>query len=402
MKLHFPLLNAVVQTVHTIFSEKKMADKAIQATLKSDKRFGSKDRAFIAENSYELVRWWRLYHYINGSKIEHCDNNTIWRLLGIKLTLEKVDLPNLPAFSKLDTSKIFKNRKEAYELRKVKESIPDWLDVLGEEELKDKWDELINALNYKAPLSIRVNTIKTNFQQLEKLLSAEDVYITEVRGAEDAAIIEKRVNVFSLKSFQDGFFEVQDLGSQMIAPFLEVKPGMRVIDACAGAGGKTLHLASLMENKGTIIAMDTEAWKLEELRKRAKRNGIHNIDTRVIEGKTIKRLKESADAVLLDVPCSGLGVLKRNPDAKWKLNLKFIEELKEIQYNILTKYSSMVKPGGKLVYATCSILPSENELQVNKFLKENPNFKLIREHNTDPITEECDGFYMALLVKEQS
>ena len=177
---------------------------------------------------------------------------------------------------------------------------------------------------------------------------------------------------------------------------------LRVIDACAGAGGKTLHLASLMENKGTIIAMDTEAWKLEELRKRAKRNGIHNIDTRVIEGKTIKRLKESADAVLLDVPCSGLGVLKRNPDAKWKLNLKFIEELKEIQYNILTKYSSMVKPGGKLVYATCSILPSENELQVNKFLKENPNFKLVREHNTDPITEECDGFYMALLVKEQS
>lgn len=400
MKLHFPLLNAVVQTVHTIFAENKMADKAIQATLKSDRRYGSRDRAFIAENSYELVRWWRLFHFINGTKTDQCDNNTIWRLLGIKLVLNKVDLPNLPAFSKLEISKIFKKNSEARAMRKIKESIPDWLDTLGEEELKEEWDEMVSALNCTAPLSIRVNTLKTNFHQLEKLLSAEDVYISEVNGSNEAAVIEKRVNVFSLKSFQDGFFEVQDLGSQMIAPFLEVKPGMRVIDACAGAGGKTLHLAALMENKGTIIAMDTEAWKLEELRKRAKRNGIHNIDTRVIEGKTIKRLKESADAVLLDVPCSGLGVLKRNPDAKWKLGVKFIEELKEIQANILSKYSSMVKPGGKLVYATCSILPSENELQVKKFLAEHAEFKLEREHNTNPITENCDGFYMALMVRE--
>ncbi len=133
---------------------------------------------------------------------------------------------------------------------------------------------------------------------------------------------------------------------------------MRVIDACAGAGGKTLHLAAMMQGKGRLLAMDVEEWKLENLKQRARRAGAHNVETRVItSSKTVKRLKESSDRVLLDVPCSGLGVLKRNPDAKWRDTAERLPVLVALQEEILQRYSQMVKVGGLLVYATCSILP---------------------------------------------
>ena len=186
----------------------------------------------------------------------------------------------------------------------------------------------------------------------------------------------------------------------MIAPFLQVKPGMRVIDACAGAGGKTLHLAALMQNKGRIIALDTEGWKLEELKKRGRRAGVANVETRVIESsKTIKRLEKSADRLLLDVPCSGLGVLKRNPDAKWKLSVEFIDRVKAIQQQILTDYTSMLKPGGLFVYSTCSLFPSENEQQVEKFLKANSNKFELQEQKTILPSDGFDGFFMARMKK---
>jgi 16S rRNA (cytosine967-C5)-methyltransferase len=173
------------------------------------------------------------------------------------------------------------------------------------------------------------------------------------------------------------------------------------VDACAGAGGKTLHLASLMENKGQIIAMDIYEHKLAELKKRAKRDGAHNIEARTIEGsKTIKKLKGKADRVLIDAPCSGLGVLKRNPDSKWKLNPEFIERIKKTQAEILDQYASMVKEGGKMVYATCSILPSENELQVKAFLKNHPEFTFVKDQKISPAKSGFDGFYMALMERK--
>jgi 16S rRNA (cytosine967-C5)-methyltransferase len=156
----------------------------------------------------------------------------------------------------------------------------------------------------------------------------------------------------------------------------------------------------LMENKGQIIAMDIYAGKLKELKRRAKRAGAHNIQPRLIESsKTIKKLKESADRVLIDAPCSGLGVLKRNPDAKWKLQPEFIENIKKTQAEILNNYSKLVKKGGKLVYATCSILPSENEEQVAAFIENNPNFSLVNENKVSPSKSGYDGFYMALLER---
>jgi 16S rRNA (cytosine967-C5)-methyltransferase len=217
----------------------------------------------------------------------------------------------------------------------------------------------------------------------------------------DALILEERQNIFTRQQFKDGLFEVQDAGSQLIAPFLQVKPGMRVIDACAGGGGKTLHLAALMQNKGRIIAMDIESWKLDELKKRARRAGAsNNIETRLIDSsKVIKRLENSADRLLIDVPCSGLGVLRRNPDAKWKLSPEFIQEVKATQQSILNDYCDMLKTGGVMVYSTCSILPEENEDQVQMFLEHHKGqFELEAQRMILP-SEGFDGFFMARLKK---
>ncbi|MCE3259325.1 MAG: methyltransferase, partial [Bacteroidetes bacterium] len=166
-------------------------------------------------------------------------------------------------------------------------------------------------------------------------------------------------------------------------------------------GGKSLHLAALMKNKGHIIAMDVEGWKLEELKKRAKRAGAHNIETRLITETTVKQMSNYADRLLLDVPCSGTGVIKRNPDAKWKLNSEVIERTRALQYTILKDYSTMLKPGGLMVYSTCSILPSENQKQVERFMNEHPGAYVLIGDKTILPSEGSDGFYMALLRKEK-
>lgn len=154
-----------------------------------------------------------------------------------------------------------------------------------------------------------------------------------------------------------------------------------------------------MKNKGQIVALDIFDWKLAELKRRAKRAGAHNIETRMIsDNKVIKRLHEKADRLLIDAPCSGLGVLKRNPDSKWKIDQDFIDRIKKEQQQILQDYSKMLKKGGKMVYATCSILPSENNLQVEEFIKNNPGFKMIKDEKVMPSTG-YDGFYMALIER---
>ena len=174
----------------------------------------------------------------------------------------------------------------------------------------------------------------------------------------------------------------------------------RIIDTCAGAGGKTLHLATLLQNKGQIIAMDIYEQKLQELKRRARRNGAFNIETKLIDPKQLKRMQGTADRVLIDAPCSGLGVLRRNPDAKWKLQPEFLDQIRTTQQEILQQYSKLLKKGGKLVYATCSVLPSENHQQVEKFLasEAGKDFKLEAEEVIFAHQSGYDGFYMARMV----
>jgi 16S rRNA (cytosine967-C5)-methyltransferase len=397
MKIYRNLSAAVVDGLHEIFVNKKYADKVIEKILKSNPKWGARDRRFIAETTYDIVRWYRLF-----KEISDAGDADFWKLLGVWCLWNNTEFPDWEEFEGLNRKKIEAGYEAAQADRKVRESIPDWLDELGVKELGKDWEKELAALNEEAKVVLRVNTLKTSRKELQEQLDAEEIATEAPPQFPDALLLEQRQNIFTRQQFKDGLFEVQDAGSQVIAPFLQVKPGMRVVDACAGAGGKTLHLASLMQNKGRIIALDTEEWKLEELKKRARRAGAGNIETRVIESsKTIKRLENSADRLLLDVPCSGLGVIKRNPDAKWKLSIDFIERVKELQQHILADYSTILKPGGLMVYSTCSLLPSENEKQVVTFLEaRKDSFELIDQKWLLP-SEGFDGFYMALMKRSK-
>jgi 16S rRNA (cytosine967-C5)-methyltransferase len=401
MRLHRNLVLAVIQALDLIYNEQEYADKVVQKTLKLDSRWGSRDRKFIAETIYDMVRWKRLYNEIAGTK-DHYTRDNIWKNFAVWAILKGISLPDWKYFVGTPTRRIKGKFDELQKDRRFRESIPDWMDELGVAELGSKWDDEIRELNKQARVILRVNTLKISKSDLQKVLRDEEIDTEIIPKYPDALVLVERKNVFLTEAFKKGLFEVQDASSQLVAPFLDIHPGQKVVDACAGAGGKTLHLASLMENKGQIIAMDIYEHKLAELKKRAKRDGAHNIEARTIEGtKTIKKLKGKADRVLIDAPCSGLGVLKRNPDSKWKLHPEFIERIKKTQAEILDQYASMVKEGGKLVYATCSILPSENELQVETFLKNHSEFTLIKEQKVSPAASGFDGFYMALMERKQ-
>lgn len=395
---HPLLVRVVAQALHAIFQEQRHADKVIESTLRQQPKAGSRDRAFIAETTYEVVRHYRLLQEALGrTPVSEID---FWQLIGVYFRFREQPLPDWQEFKALKP--IAGERWQALsQIRAVRESIPDWLDTLGAAELGADWDETLHWLNRPAQVILRTNRLKTNRQALQQALLAEGV-ATDAVGANDTLVLQRRQNVFQTKAFKAGLFEVQDYSSQLVAPLLDPAPGMRVVDACAGGGGKTLHLAALMQNKGNIIALDTHQWKLEALRTRARRAGATNIETRPIDSrKVIKRLAGSADRLLLDVPCSGLGVLRRNPDSKWKLSPEQIEQLRQTQQEIIQQYSSILKPGGVMVYATCSVLPSENQEQVARFLESEAgkDFILDTEKRILPQHEGFDGFYMARLRK---
>ena len=400
MRLHKNLVLAVIKILDGVFNQDFYADKTIEKVLKLDKRWGSRDRAFIAETSYEIVRWKRLYLEIADVKKPFQYKN-LWRVFSVWAVLKGINLPNWTEFQETPKRRIKGKFDELSKIRKFRESVPDWIDKLACDEIGEKkWEKEISELNKMAELVIRTNTLKTNSSELQKILLDEEISTEIISGYPDALRLKKRVNLFKKESFQKGLYEVQDASSQLVAPFLKIEPGMKICDICAGAGGKTLHLSALSKNKGQILAMDIYKHKLIQLKKRAKRNSAFNIETKLIENnKSIKRLKGKIDRLLIDAPCSGLGVLKRNPDSKWKLQPDFLNKIKDTQSKILKQYSKLIKENGKIVYATCSILPSENEHQINSFLKseEGQDFKLEEEKKISPLYSGFDGFYMARL-----
>ena len=403
MRLHRNLVFTTIDSLMAIFNEGEYADKVVARALKKDKRWGSHDRKFVAETIYEIVRWKRLYAEIAEVK-EPFDRDKIWRIFAVWAVLRGYTLPDWKYFEDTPVRRIKGKFDELTKTRKFRESIPDWMDELGVKELGEEvWTKEIAAQNEQAKVILRVNKLKTTKEKLRAILMDLNIETEFHKDYPDALILTERANVFLTDAFKDGLFEVQDASSQLVAYFLDVQPGMRVVDTCAGAGGKTLHLASLMENKGQLIAMDLYESKLKQLKIRAKRNGAFNIEPRVIEStKTIKKLHEKADRVLIDAPCSGLGVLKRNPDSKWKLQPEFIDNIRKVQAEVLENYSKIVKPGGKLVYATCSVLPSENQEQIKHFLSTEigKEFTFVKDQKVLASESGFDGFYMALLERK--
>ena len=367
---------ACVAAVQSILSEKKYADKVIEHALRTQRKWGARDRRAFAETVYDIVRWRRL----------------------LAAQADSEEASALVAFY-IAEKETFRSRAGGLPLA-VRESFPDWLVArLTQETGLERASALLQALNEPAPQFLRVNELKARAQEAQARLLDEGI---ETIFVSDAALrLVKRQNVFRSKAFQEGLVEMQDAGSQMIVPFLKPEPGELVIDACAGGGGKSLHLAALMKNRGRVLSLDIYQWKLEELKKRARRAGASNIETRLIDStKVIKRLEGKADRLLLDVPCSGTGVMRRNPDAKWKLTSDELDRLGRLQLEILENYCPMVKPGGVIVYSTCSVLPSENLSRVQEFVRRaNGAYQIETHWQVSPIETQFDGFFACRLSR---
>lgn len=394
MKYHKHLLHSCLEAIQSIFFEDRYADKCIEYYLRNNRKWGSRDRRFFAETVYDCVRWWRLYRHISGSKKEKVE----WSFLAVSLWRRGLEKPPFEEFQNIDYAQ-FEKRLSSLNNPAIEQSFPGWLYHKISDEVEG-WKELAPYFNNPNSLVLRVNQSRASVEDVRKRLYKDNIIAKPLDGTQSGLIVEKRVNIFQNNVFKEGLIEVQDGSSQCVAPYLDVEPGMRVIDACAGAGGKTLHIADILANKGKVISMDIHQWKLDQLKLRARRDKFSNIEMKVIDSsKVVKRMKETADRLLLDVPCTGLGVLRRNPDTKWKLSEGHIEELHTLQADIIDRYSEMLKPGGKMVYATCSVLPSENGEQVTQFLEKKNNFKLLKQKNFYPTRPGFDGFYMALLEK---
>ncbi len=391
------LILPIANALYEVMEVGENLDQINTLYLKENPHWNEEYKGFFVETLIDCVRWFRL--------LKSCSTSNTNPGVGNYFELVKLFLlikGNWPAkeldYNREQSNQIMNNFNLSQKTRSIRESIPDWLDSLGFEELGDRWEPELSSLNELAKICLRPNLIKISTINLLKRLSSEGF---EAVSLNEGIVLKKRGNIFRANSFREGLFEVQDISSQQVAPFLQVEPGMRVIDACAGTGGKSLHISTLMKNKGKLIALDTEEWKLNELKTRSARAGLSIIESKVINTtKVIKRLYDSADRLLLDVPCSGLGVLRRNPDAKWRLTIKKMAELKRVQVEILAKYTKMVKPGGKVVYSTCSILPSENQEQISTFLLGSSGaFELEEEKFISPAESGFDGFYMARMVR---
>jgi 16S rRNA (cytosine967-C5)-methyltransferase len=373
----------------------------IATCFRRNRQLGSSDRRLIAETVYGLVRWERRLEAILDEWLAPPHGRGQPELISPmargELKLVVYELRNgLPAEAVAsDLKRLFRRELNAADVvsedaglgkttgldrEAVRLSFPTWLierfvNALG----RDESLALAAAMNGRAPLTVRVNGAKISREELQARLADEKVVAQPTELSPMGLIFETRVNAFGLHAFQDGLYEVMDEGSQMVAEAVAPPPRGRVADACAGAGGKTLALAALLDGQGRILALDSAGKKLEELRRRARRAGLSNVAAREVKGTQLPpEAKLGAwDRVLVDAPCSGLGTLRRNPEARWRLTPKAVDAFPSLQLSLMVTYAPLVAPGGRLIYATCTVLPEENERVVERFLAERPDFTLM-------------------------
>jgi 16S rRNA (cytosine967-C5)-methyltransferase len=289
-------------------------------------------------------------------------------------------------------------------------NVPLWLIKLLRKHYGDDAPALMAGMNEEAAVDIRVNVLRATKEQVQKALAEQGLKCVDGAYSKHGLRLNRRSGLFALEAFKHGWFEVQDEGSQLVADLVDAKAGERVVDFCAGAGGKTLAIAANMGGKGRILAFDVNEHRMKDLQKRLKRANVQNTESRLIEGLNdpyLRRHKHAIDWVLVDAPCTGSGTWRRNPDMKWRTALQDLQEMVGLQASILEAAAKLVKSGGKLVYATCSILPEENTQQVQKFLSNNPDFSLQPMETPSqsdylqllPHQHHTDGFFAAILKK---
>ena len=407
--------------VYSIFQEKPAipADAVLRRFFTERKYLGAKDRRSIAEYYYAAIKNnCRLEarvadafpdeqispsHIIASLMLMHgtgpLEVQATFVDIGISFPLDRIERLADPEIERIRLEKL-----PYIERLAVLYSFPPWFATrIGVEYGMDALEPIFTSLNGEAPISLRANTLLTTREDVEKELLREGYETMPSVIAPDALVIAKRINVFGLESFRRGLFEVQDEGSQRVAPFANIrKTSIKVLDACAGAGGKTLHFASLMKNHGEIYASDADFRKLEALKERSRRSGAQNI--RIVFPDQKEKIlgtdkTEWFDLVLLDVPCTGTGTLRRNPGIKWLLAEQMLAELIQKQQIILEENARFVKPGGTLLYATCSLLKEEGEDQMKWFTNNHPEFVVEETLRTRPDIDGCDGFFIARLRK---
>jgi len=262
----------------------------------------------------------------------------------------------------------------------VAANVPEWIAPHLAESYGPDWPREIAALETPAPVDLRVNRLKANTERARGMLAKAGVDTEPTPFARDGLRLARRLSIVTSPAFEDGLVEIQDEGSQLVAALVDAKPGMQVVDYCAGAGGKTLAMAAGMENKGRIVALDVLETRLDRSAQRLRRAGVHNVERRTLDEESRKWLKRRGgafDRVLVDAPCTGTGTWRRNPDGRWSLQPVDLEELVPKQAAILDAAQRLVKPGGRLVYATCSVLAPENERQAEAFLSRHPDFEAV-------------------------
>ncbi|MBO6258719.1 MAG: RsmB/NOP family class I SAM-dependent RNA methyltransferase [Succinivibrio sp.] len=391
------LVNSILTTV---LCEHKPLDKAY-ALWFSKVKIPPVEQGFLIRQINNMFRRLSLYAFVSGLKRPSDFERHVGRLVFSYCAEHDWPLPELEGEEGFDRRGLKKRLGEASNNPLMLEGCPVWLEELGKKELGSRWSDIRRQLGGESHRFIRVNTLKCTRDELARTLSEEGVVTRSVKDAPLALEVTSSSALFRTAAFKAGLFEQQDVGSQKIGEFVDAKPGERIIDACAGSGGKTLLLAAAMQGKGTIIALDTEQWKLEDLKKRARRAGAFNIEPKTIDStKVIKRLYEHADKVLIDAPCSGVGVIRRNPDGKWRDGREKLSELVRVQQDILERYAKMAKVGGEVIYSTCSILPCENEKQIETFLNNNAeSFELVAQQVIYP-SDTTDGFFMTKLRRK--
>lgn len=354
-------------------------DLFISHYFREHSALGSKDRAFIAETVYALVRWQGLLDYL----ISSTSPSTSWE-------------DRYQTYLKTDFNEL--QQKEEIPLA-TRVSFPQPLfDLFVKSHGEETAQKLCLVCNTPAPTTIRVNSLKISRDDLLKRW--QGIYdISPTAISSDGIIFHKKINFFQLPEFKEGLFEVQDEGSQLLAHLMKIQPGQQVLDYCAGSGGKTLAFAPTMQGKGQIYVHDIRPGALQEARNRLRRAGIQNYQILSPDSSHLSKLKKKMDWILVDAPCSGTGTLRRNPDMKWKFNEEMLTRLIGQQRMIFEKALSFLKPDGRIVYATCSLLKEENQMQVDHFLS---TYSLEVEgelFQTLPALGQMDGFFGVVLKR---
>jgi len=409
-------------------------DNVIRDFMAARRFIGSKDRTDIVERVYRIMRaharlgWWIAQGDVADTSRTRMIADLILQNKMTAAALNEIFIEGkyeAPPLS--EDEKTFAQFLEGKDLNdpsmpaEIRGECPDWAAPKLQALFGDQFATYLDSMIAPAPLDLRVNTMKGTVDEAIESLAKDKVTAHKTSYSPLALRVEGKPFMSDTKAFRTGLVEIQDEGSQLIGLVCGTRPGMRVLDFCAGGGGKTLVLAAQMENKGNIVAADNDKRRLEKGRPRYKKAGAHNIELRCLEDeqtrKWLRRQKGTMDVVLVDAPCSSSGTWRRNPDLRWKWYGPNLDEIKTMQADILDRVAEKVKPGGRLVYATCSLFPEENEQQVESFLAKHSDYRVmpladIWEGDQKslpnagpylrlfPKDHQTDGFFAAILQRQ--